>query len=321
MLHVKNILVPTDFSDGSALALDHALGLAERTSAAVHLLHVEVLYEVSKGLQTGLPHTVEDALNTLKQYAEDMTFAWTAEGSAAFPMTYEVVRDIAAAPAILNYAEVHDVDVIVMGTHGRRGVRRMMMGSVAEEVVRLARCPVLTLHEGETDVAEGGAAPTFVVPIDFSLHAKEALRYAKAMADLYGARLHLLHVVEETLHPAFYEGGVLSAHHEIRADLDAQAEAQLKVLYDEVGGDPAVVTFEVATGHADDEIVAAAKRTGAALIVMATQGLRGIERVFLGSVAARVVRRATCPVFILKAFGKSLLQRPALKATTTLAPA
>src|SRR5690606_34769986 len=108
-----------------------------------------------------------------------------------------VVRDVAAAPAILQYARDQEMDLVVMGTHGRRGLRRLFLGSVAEEVVRLSVCPVLTVHAGP--IRSEALFGDILVPIDFSPHSKAALRAAASLAPELGASLDLLHVVEEPL--------------------------------------------------------------------------------------------------------------------------
>ena len=91
-------------------------------------------------------------------------------------------RGIAAAPVILEYARDEEVDLVVLATHGRRGVRRMLMGSVAEEVVRLAARPVLTVRPDGAQ--EHGEPPRrILVPVDFSDHSDRALAYGGALAD------------------------------------------------------------------------------------------------------------------------------------------
>src|SRR5690606_8769829 len=226
----------------------------------------------------------------------------------------EVVRGMAVAPALLRYAEEHDVDLVVMGTHGRRGIERAVIGSVAEEVVRHAACPVLTVRQRKEPPGEGRVT-SVLVPVDFSSHSREALRYARELAASYEAGLTLLHVVEETLHPAFY-GPALRSIYDAIPDIEDQAVPELERFFGETEGADVAARFVARPGRAASAIADHAEEEGHDLIVMATHGRTGVERFLMGSVAEKVVRRAPCPVFTVKSFGKSLLPPPSTTART-----
>ena len=137
MLDIQRILVARDFSDSSSEALRYALDLARRTDAQVQLLLVDVLH--ADAYETA--HAPRRDLDALRAELLDLTpYRFPAERLAA-----DVIRDVAAAPAILRHADHLDADLIVMGTHGRRGVSHLVSGSVAEGVLRKASCPVLTV--------------------------------------------------------------------------------------------------------------------------------------------------------------------------------
>ena len=206
----------------------------------------------------------------------------------------------AAAPAILQYVIEHDIDLVVMGTHGRHGLRRVVLGSVAEEVVRRAPCPVFTVNRC-ANVSSG--IRRIVAPVDASAPAREAARYAKALATLYGARLDLLYVIDVATRPEAhipfvgpFEGIGLGARQ--------RAQAALQSFADELGADG----VKVEVGMPVPDILDVAKRTGADLLVLGSHGRSGMERLLLGSVAERVIRQAPCPVFTVKTFGKALLE-------------
>lgn len=215
------------------------------------------------------------------------------------------MRDVAVAPALLNYADEHEIDLIVMGTHGRRGVRRLFIGSAAEEVVRRADCPVITVRE-QKEPDDIGHPTSLLVPVDFSTHSREALQYARVVADSYGSHLTLLHIVEETLHPAFYGPGLGSVY-DAKPDIKDRAVEQLKKFYQKTQGPDVDAHFTARPGRAARAIVKYAEEEAHDLIVMATHGRTGFEHFTMGSVAEKVVRRAPCPVFTVKSFGKSLL--------------
>jgi nucleotide-binding universal stress UspA family protein len=238
------------------------------------------------------------------------------DGGSASPVRFEpvVVRDIAAAPAIVTYAQEQDIDLIVMGTHGRRGIRRLLLGSTAEEVVRTAPCPVLTTRPPETPAAALDGINAILVPVDFSRHARTALRHAKALAALYHTRLDLLHVIEEQMHPAFYNTGVWSIY-DVVPNIEGKALEELETFYEETKGPRIDAAYHVRHGQAAHEIAVFAREQDSDLVVMATHGLRGLEHFLLGSVAEKVVRRSPVPVFTVKAFGKTLVPDPAHDAT------
>lgn len=277
MLKFNRILVGRDFSPCSDRAFQYALEFAARSGAQVYTVFAEVIHgpsapppsERASGGELARRHVVRE----------------------------DVVRDAAAAPAILDYAHEHEVDLIVLGTHGRRGLRRLFLGSVAEEVVRLSECPVLTVHDNAADPRD--MFRDILVPIDFSEYSEAALQQAIAIASEFGAALDLLHVVEEPLHPAFYNTGVFSIY-DIQPDVEVRAEEHLKKLAQASAPEGLEVRYHVRPGHAAREIVAFAEERRSGLIVMATHGLTGIEHLLIGSVAEKVTRMAPCPVFTAK---------------------
>ncbi len=143
MIQMKRILLPTDFSDLSSEATKYACALAEQFDAELHMLHVHenvVIHEYGMGidwdkLAKEMKHASEARMNEVldPEWAEGRTIVRaTAEG----PPFLEIIR----------YAKELEIDLIVMATHGRSGVSHMLIGSVAEKVVRKAPCPVLTVH-------------------------------------------------------------------------------------------------------------------------------------------------------------------------------
>ncbi|WP_276302388.1 universal stress protein [Halorussus lipolyticus] len=144
-----SILVPIDGSQQADNALDHALGLADTYDAEIHLLFVVSVASVPNEIDAG---PVEDKLD---RYGEGVTSsAAERAGEAGVEARTEVVPGTPHR-AILDYAGDREVDLVVMGTHGRTGIDRYLLGSVTEKVVRLADAPVLTVHA--EDDSEPGA--------------------------------------------------------------------------------------------------------------------------------------------------------------------
>jgi nucleotide-binding universal stress UspA family protein len=214
-------------------------------------------------------------------------------------------RGLAAAPVITEYADDHEIDLIVMGTHGRRGLGHVVLGSVAEEVVRSAPCAVFAVRE----LAEAKPLETvekILVPVDFSEHSQNAVSHARELAASYGARLQLLHVFERPVYPSFY---ALDRDNFLRqmTEIEDTAVEHLRRIFKESAGPKVSAEFHLIEGRASTDITDFAGNNGSDLIVIATHGLTGIKRLFLGSVAEKVIRRAKRPVFVVKAFGRSLI--------------
>jgi nucleotide-binding universal stress UspA family protein len=140
-LTVKKILVPTDFSEGSTAAMQYAIGLARICSARLVLLHVMELAVYAVDFAMTHPGVPADIRRKLDDMMEDCVRRVKAEGIEAEGVLATGTPYFEIGKAV----ERHAIDLIVMGTHGRMGMARVLMGSTAERVVRLAPCPVLTV--------------------------------------------------------------------------------------------------------------------------------------------------------------------------------
>jgi len=153
MLNVSSILYPTDFSVTAKQALNHALFLAEQFEAELHMLHAVILHESDPRAPERRFPEPSDILQNLFEIADsEMAQIIEANQAKTFTLKEAKVKGFSAGQVILDYAQEHDIDLIVMGTHGRRGPARMFLGSVAEEVIRHANCPVLTLRSRDQPV-------------------------------------------------------------------------------------------------------------------------------------------------------------------------
>ena len=284
------ILVAVDFSQHARYALEHAVRLATRAPSIIEVLHAvpPPLHLVAQvGLRLNLP-------------GRDQTLGAIAREEAAAKMTelldsIELPKDVSVGmriqpgpPAEVITQAARGFDLIVMGTHGRSGPSRLLLGSVADGVVRAALCPVLTVREPPPT-----SVRRILVPVDFSTGAKDAFAHASRMARLEGASVDLLFAS-----PAPSELGTLTAASEGAVTAAALAEAstdRMSALVDALGTTPGVeVRTHVQIGPAAEVIINAS--TGYDLVVIATHGRTGIARFAVGSVATKVVRGAHCPV-------------------------
>lgn len=297
MLSIRRILWPTDFSKGADRAFSHAAALASWHDAELHVLHVvEDRGTAAPDAEFPIP---ESTLSGLLSADGDPPQHVDLEG---LPLVQEEREHASPAEAIVEYTEEHEIDLVVAGTRGRRGLQRMLIGSVAEEVLRTAPCPVLTVR-GEHDDTPGWAVRNILVPIDFSDASLDALRHAKELALTYGAQITLLHAVEEVVYPSAY--GVEPANLPGPQVIDRVEDNLAELARTEIGYEHVVVQASV--GYAPSVILDYAESNEVDLVVIATHGRTGLERMLLGSVAERVVRRAPAPVFAVKSFGRSLL--------------
>lgn len=299
VIYVDRILFPTDGSDCAELARRHAVHLADQFRAELHVLHVE---EREVELADVVEIEEADVLSELHGalQGDDLPVARPRleERTVAHP---------SAAGGILTYAVEHDVHLIVLGTHGRRGVQRLVLGSVTEDVVRRAPQPAVTVGRGAVAPNEM-AGGRMLVPVDFSPHRKRLLAHAHEIALVYGMDVTLLHVLRSNGIPEAYDlelPGIGSGNLEeqVRNALWEDAEA-----FQEEGIGVAV---KVEMGHAADRTLNVADAMGATFITIATHGRSGMQRMLLGSVSEKVIRQAPCPVCTVKSFGTSLVEEGA----------
>jgi nucleotide-binding universal stress UspA family protein len=149
MIRIQHVLVATDFSETSEAALDYGREVARTFASTLHVLHAadSVYTQYGGEAYTVVPPELQGEIEAAAR--KQLDAALNEEDHTIFHATPVVVVAINKAAAIIDYASQHDIDLIVMGTHGRGAISRLVMGSVAERVVRAAPCPVLTVHHPE----------------------------------------------------------------------------------------------------------------------------------------------------------------------------
>lgn len=289
-----SVLVPTDGSDGALKAARHAVALAELDSATVHVLNV-VDSRWSGVPVDDLDEEIDLQIEGLRRHGEAAVDRIVGLATAAdLPVETAILRGI-PYDSIPEYAAASGIELIVMGTHGRTGVDRYLLGSVTERVVRTASPPVLTIRSA--DEHPPGDYDVIVVPTDGSEGAETAGTHAIDLAARVGARVHVLHVVDVTALAGFAEGPVpdrliegLYDHGEaVTGEIaDRAADAGVDVETAVVEGSPTAAIRTYAADNAAD------------LIAMGTQGRTGLGRFLIGSVAERLVRTAPSPVLTVR---------------------
>lgn len=291
----ESILVPVDGSKLAERALSIAIPLAEQHGARLTLFHAhEPMMPITLAggapvRDTALESTMlEEARGYLDKLAKRTAKLTTAQVEAVFRVGKVV-------PALTAFAAESRAGLIVISTHGRGGFQRFWLGSVADAVLRHATVPVL-LVRGTRPAAKrlAGQAPFVraIVPLDGSDRAEEALAAAKTLFGKVHARLTLVHVV----HP-------MSAVAGVNLKRDPAAEVVVEYL-EPLAARTASETLEVRHEVKVDSNVArvlleSVEAHDAELVVIAGQGLSGVQRFLVGSVADKLIRTASVPVLVV----------------------
>jgi nucleotide-binding universal stress UspA family protein len=306
MIELQRILFSTDFSHCADQAFSYAVQLAYDYKTELHVLHAVTLHgNIDEKAEQHLDG-LEEIYRQLEKLASSRMGALVSDIDSDRVVVKQVKRrGVSVAQVILDYIADEAIDLAVIGTHGRRGLGHIVLGSVAEELVRAAPCPVLTVRELQ-EPRQLEAIERVLVPVDFSGFSRRALEYAKDLASNYQCRLQLLHIIEPPVYPSFY---ALKQSHfsSLIGDIEQSTRRRMRQLVQEAVDPDVPFDVFVLEGRAVTDIPDFAEKNGSDLIVIATHGLTGLKRLFLGSVTEKVVRRARCPVFTVRAFGKSLI--------------
>jgi nucleotide-binding universal stress UspA family protein len=281
MSSVQNILVATDFSVASERALEAAIVLATRFRATLTVLHV--VEESAHGLPFPVPQRVRDAASARLGDAVDNL-------RARFLSAKGVVREGIAWQEICSAASALATQIVVIGSQGRHGLPRFVIGSVAEQVVRHSPVPVLTIHPTDQVSILAGGMDRFrhiLVPTDFSEAAERGIDAAVDLALDFDASLTVVHVCERPGYDyGVFEGLEFERYTRSMDRLMRRVQARL----------PRADSI-LREGYAWKGIIDVAKERGADLLVLSIHGRGGLERALIGSVAEKIVRLSFIPVW------------------------
>jgi nucleotide-binding universal stress UspA family protein len=281
---LKTILHPTDYSESARQALQLAVRLAVAHDARLEIFHAQTLHADVSSQHDG----------DLQVYADQARqLAVQTTGGDRLELEASQGRAVFAFDAIMQAANDHRPDLIVMGTHGRSGFSKLLMGSNAEKLLRHAPCCVLTVKAGAR-VSSDGRFTKLMVPVDFSDWAGRALDAARGLQASDGSTVYLLHVVERV--PPMSDAGNAVSRFELNLDQREQIESDLRTWSGDLEGARALIT----EGSPALEVARVAEATNIDLIVMSTKGLTGVDHLLVGSVTERVCRFAAVPVLTVR---------------------
>jgi nucleotide-binding universal stress UspA family protein len=302
---IKTLLTPLDGSALAERALPYAAHLARATNGRLLLLHASTDLDIVTPIKGDLDITarIDSHLVALRSRGIDAT------SRAVYRLP---------ASAILSVVREDQVDLIVMSTHGRGGIGRWIYGSITDKLLREAGVPLLLVPPTCDRRWEDDRPLRILVPLDGSLHSETALTPARELGARLPVELLLVRAIEEPTPESYRFGpeGYLIPVPAGEGDLD-EARQYLEA----VGGQqsPAFVSVDVHTdlGGAASVIADAARHGSVDLIVMATHGRTGLERLALGSVATKVLQTARTPVLLLR---PALLSGEATNSRPSVAP-
>ena len=273
------IIVPLDGSKMAEAALPYAAKLAAKTRSGIVLLSVLDSVEIYDSDESGdyLEKTVETTKRRVETYLGESNGRTIKIGAAT--------RTGYPAQGIINYARKGDSDLIVMATHGRSGIGRWALGSVADKVVRTAtRQPVMLIRAQSVrpDISENGVLQKILVPLDGSITSEVTIPYVSEIASKLRAELTLIRVIPQSNHTG------------------TDAEGYLKGISEMLESKGITAKYEVRVGAEADEIIDLADELNSDMVAMSTRGRTGVSRWVLGSVAQKVLLGGNTPLLLMK---------------------
>jgi nucleotide-binding universal stress UspA family protein len=285
---LKKILLATDFSAASEAALPHALNIAGHYGSILYVAHVicpEFAGVVSPEMT---PTTLEQAQGSAQQEME----RWLSAGRQRSVWCQPLIGEGAIWDVLLDMIHQNGIDLVVVGTAGRRGLRKLLLGSVAEEVFRMSPCPVLTVGPKTSETPSMDVQLGHILyPVEFVPDSSDAAAYAVSLAEEYRAKLTLMRVFGEVV-PSAEEKAQLQQPVRHWMDDHIPAESDLRER----------ISFELGFGPTAEAIVEFAGDRGVDLIVMGVQRLDPVMAAHLPKpdTAYEVVRTAPCPVLTVR---------------------
>lgn len=289
-MEISRIVVGMDFSEESEVAARYAVKIARHTGAEVVLVHVGLVPDQSQPI----PH--HDAAKEWQRIVEERLAADRAKLEEArerlatqLPEISHMVIDGFADTGLCEAGKQIGADLLITGTHGRTGLKRFLLGSVAERVVRLFERNVMVARPG----AEGpGSFQRILVPTDFSVHAEDALKLALVLA-APGGTVDVFHAWDTPPEVALeWTGPIVD-------EMAKQARESGEKLLGKHRREDLTMNFDTLRGRAASGISERLERQRYDLVIMGSHGRRGLRRFLLGSVAEKMVRHAPCSVIVV----------------------
>lgn len=295
-MRFKNIVCATDFSDFSNRTLPYGIAIAREFGAKLYVCHVIDLTALTMYGEFQIdPIGQQDRIRQeaevqLKQMLAPYTIQWEPLISVGQP-----------AAEIARIVEEKEVDLVISATRGRSGIKRLIMGSVTQRLIRTLTCPLLAVHSPEQGFIDPGAGAIrlkkILIGCDFSDDSALALSYGLSLAQEFEAEVHLVHVVE----PPVYEEFMTPSEQAEKLVLTDAVKARLESLVPEEARHWCSLQSAVLRGRPYEELVAFSMARDIDMIVLGVRGYGLVKSLLMGSTTDRVVRNAPCPVLAVSA--------------------
>ncbi len=293
-VQIKNLICTTDFSELSNRAIPYAIALAKEYGAKLYVCHVvglpttaiygEILIDPAEQQNKVLEYAREQ----LKQIIGKQPIDWEPHVSIGH-----------TADEVNKLAEEKSADLLITATHGRSGLKRLILGSVTGRLIRTIPCPVLIIPGLQQDLPEV-KTKTFkfhriLVGCDFSAVSSLALQYGLSIAQEFQSELHVVHVIEPPVYRNFNDSNT-EVDIEFKPNLKDYLEEKLRMMIPEAAHNWCTPKTALLDGKSDEKVTGYAVDNQIDLIVLGVRGQGLVEKLFVGSTTERVIGRATCPV-------------------------
>jgi nucleotide-binding universal stress UspA family protein len=296
--NLRNIMCLTDLSPFSNQTIGYGLALAKEFESRLYLCHVVELSSMALYAEAHLDPMEHQ--NQIISHAE----ATLAEMTKGNDIDWQPLITVGPTVSeISRLVEEKSIDLVISASHGRSGLKRLVLGSVTEELMRTIACPLLVIRGPEQSEKQHELIDfrlkKIMVGCDFSTYSTLALRYALSFAQEFEAELHLAHVIEPTVYQNLsktVENAEIAYHEELKELIGKKLDHFIP----EEAKHWCFPKTAILDGRVDEKIVEYGKQNNIDLIILGVRGHGMVETLFLGSTTDRVARQASCPVLSVR---------------------
>jgi nucleotide-binding universal stress UspA family protein len=297
-IQLKNILCTTDFSDFSNYAVPYAIRLAKEFKARLYVCHVVDITPIA-AYDEAVVRWV-DQQKALTEYAQEQLNHLIGEQTLDVEQVVTVGHPV---DDITRIAGEKQIDLAIAATHGRSGLKRVILGSVTERLIQTLPCPLMSIRSPEKEIG----APSdqeirikkILVGCDFSADSLLAFEYALSLAQEFQSELHLVHVIEPPIYKHLSKQEVKPSE-ELRESMREPLDAMLNKMIPEEASHWCRHTTVLLAGQPHEELTQYALVNDIDLIVLGIRGHGLVEALLVGSTTDRVIRQAQCPVLSVR---------------------
>jgi len=298
-VQMRNILCATDFSDFSNRTIPYGVALAKEFEARLYICHVIDLSSIAIYGEFQL-NPVDQQNRIRKQAAEQLD-----QIIGEQPVKWEPLINVGhTADEISRLVDEKSIDLVIAATRGRSGLKRLILGSVTERLMRVLSCPLLVVHSPEHEfvnpVSQKIRLEKILVGCDFSPDSDLAFQQALSLAQEFEADLHLVHIIEPTASSELLKPDKALSD-EIKQGLHQRLTQKLLAMIPEDARNRCTPQIRILEGQPYEALAQYAKTHAIDMIVLGVRGHGLVKTLFLGSTTDRVVRQASCPVLSVSA--------------------